>query len=187
MIVIAIGANLPADGFASAAETCSAAVEAIDADPEIDVLARSRWYESEPMPVSDQPWYVNGAIAVETDLSPRALLARLHAIEGRFGRVRRRRNEARPLDLDIIDYNGLILTEGEGAAEDSAPVLSHPVLSHPVLPHPRMRERAFVLLPLRDLCSDLSVEWRHPVDGRSLATLIAALPPTEGRIRVLTG
>lgn len=176
MIVIAIGANLPADGFASAAETCSAAVEAIHADPEIAVLARSRWYESEPVPVSDQPWYVNGAIAVETDLAPAALLDRLHAIEGRFGRVRRQRNEARPLDLDIIDYNGLVLTGGDVAAQvgDGAPVL----------PHPRMRERAFVLLPLRDLCAALSVGWKHPVDGVSLETLIAALPPSEGRIRM---
>lgn len=172
MIVIAIGANLPADGYASAAETCSAAADAIDADPEIAVLARSRWYESEPVPVSDQPWYVNGAIAVETDLSPAALLDRLHAIEGRFGRVRRKRNEARPLDLDIIDYDGLIQAERESGGEG------------PILPHPRMRERAFVLLPLRDLCTDLSTEWRHPADGVSLEALIGALPPSEGRIRL---
>jgi 2-amino-4-hydroxy-6-hydroxymethyldihydropteridine diphosphokinase len=65
-------------------------------------------------------------------------------------------NAPRPLDLDIIDYDGRVSLPGEV----------------PVLPHPRMAERAFVLLPLAEVAPD----WRHPVSHDSVAQLIAALP-----------
>lgn len=165
MIVVAIGANLAASGFRDPLSTCEAAVARLDRETDITVVRRSRWYESEPVPRSDQPWYVNGAVAVETDLLPDVLLARLHDIEGTFGRVRRIRNEARPLDLDLIDYNGVLRV---GAIS-------------PTLPHPRAAERAFVLLPLRDL----DPGWRHPVTGADIASLIAALPTDGGEIRAL--
>lgn len=165
MIVIAIGANLPADGFDTPLATCEAAVARIDQDAAISVVGLSRWYESEPVPKSDQPWFVNGAIAVTTDLIPEVLLARLHVIEDSFGRVRRVRNEARPLDLDLIDYNGLVRI---GAID-------------PTLPHPRAHERAFVLLPVRDL----DPTWRHPVSGEDVESLVAGLAPDPGAIRPL--
>lgn len=164
MILVAIGANLPADGMASPLATCEAAVARLAAEPGITVLARSRWYESEPVPASDQPWYVNGMLRVATAMDPRLLLARLHAIEDSFGRVRRVRNEARPLDLDLIDHDGTVLGGEAGG---------------PVLPHPRAHERAFVLLPL----ADLAPGWRHPVSGRSVTELLAALPAAGPRIR----
>lgn len=164
MILIAIGANLPADGLGSPLETCEAAVERLAAEPGLTVLGRSRWYESEPVPPSGQPWYVNGMVAVATTLPPGELLSRLHAIEASFGRVRRVRNEARPLDLDLIDHDGAIL-DGAGGG--------------PVLPHPRAHERAFVLLPLADLAPD----WRHPATGQSVRSLLAALPADGPRIR----
>lgn len=165
MIVVAVGANLPAAGYEHALATCEAAVERLSGERDIEVVARSRWYESEPVPKSNQPWYVNGAVALETDLIPEVLLARLHEVEESFGRVRRVRNEARPLDLDLIDYNGLVRV---GAIA-------------PTLPHPRAEERAFVLLPLRDLDGD----WRHPITGRDVGSLIAALPEDSGEIRVI--
>ena len=165
MIVVGIGANLAASRFATQRATCEAAVDRLDAEPDIRIVARSRWYESEPVPTSDQPWYVNGVMLVATDLTPEELLARLHAIEASFGRVRRVRNEARPLDLDLIDYAGQV-------RDGTAP---------PALPHPRAERRAFVLLPLRDVAP----AWRHPVSGRSVSDLIAALPPGDGQIRVL--
>lgn len=165
MIVIAVGANLPASGYDTPLATCEAAVERLHGDAHIRVTHRSRWYESAPVPVSDQPWFVNGAVAVETDLIPEVLLARLHVIEDSFGRVRRVRNEARPLDLDLIDYDGLVRV---GAIA-------------PTLPHPRTEERAFVLLPVRDL----DAGWRHPVSGRDVGALIAALPEDAGEIRPL--
>ncbi|MDF1791548.1 MAG: 2-amino-4-hydroxy-6-hydroxymethyldihydropteridine diphosphokinase [Thalassobaculaceae bacterium] len=165
MIVVAVGANLPATGFDDPLATCEAAVARLDQDQDIRVTKRSRWYESEPVPKSNQPWYVNGAVAVETDLIPEVLLARLHVIEESFGRVRRIRNEARPLDLDLIDYDGQVRI---GAVA-------------PTLPHPRAAERAFVLLPIRDL----DPAWNHPVSGRDVASLIAALPEDEGAIRAI--
>jgi len=166
MILVAVGANLAADGFASPLATCEAAVGRLSDDPDLAVMAVSRWYESEPVPRSEQPWYVNGVVRLDTPLDPAALLARLHAIEASFGRVRRVRNEARPLDLDIIDYRGLLAEGGEG---------------EPILPHPRARERLFVLLPLRDVAP----AWRHPTTDENLETMIAALPADETVINPL--
>jgi 2-amino-4-hydroxy-6-hydroxymethyldihydropteridine diphosphokinase len=153
--LIAIGANLPSD-VGTPRATCEAAVVAMR-DAGLDVTRCSRWFESPPDPPSDQPWYVNGIVAVSTPLAPEALLAQLQAIERHFGRVRGVRNAARPLDLDIIDYNG-VMRPGPDA---------------PVVPHPRMPGRAFVLLPLADVAPD----WRHPATGQGVAALIAALPP----------
>jgi 2-amino-4-hydroxy-6-hydroxymethyldihydropteridine diphosphokinase len=96
---------------------------------------------------------------VETALDPTALMAALHRIEDRFGRARRVRNAARTLDIDLIDYDGRVM---------NGPL---------ILPHPRLTERAFVLLPLADVAPD----WRHPVTGRSVAELIASLPPQDVR------
>jgi 2-amino-4-hydroxy-6-hydroxymethyldihydropteridine diphosphokinase len=78
--------------------------------------------------------------------------------------VRRERNEPRVLDLDLLDYDGLVQQDGRA-----------------VLPHPRLHERAFVLLPLRDVAP----HWRHPVRGRGIDELIAALPPGQ-RVERLT-
>lgn len=166
VILVAVGANLAADGFATPLATCEAAVARLSDDLDITVCAVSQWYESEPVPPSGQPWYVNGVVRVETALDPAALLARLHAVEASFGRLRRVRNEARPLDLDIIDYKGRVERGGEG---------------HPILPHPRADERLFVLLPLRDVAP----AWRHPATGGSVDGMIAELPADSGAIHPL--
>ncbi len=155
MILIGIGSNLPSERYGSPLETCRAALAAVEAAG-IAIRRRSRWYESAPVPPSGQPWFVNAVAEVETSLTPEALLATLHAIEERFGRVRRERNEARLLDLDLLAYDDLVRDGASG----------------PVLPHPRMHERAFVLLPLTELAPD----WRHPVTGARIADLVAKLP-----------
>lgn len=121
---------------------------------------RSRLYRSAPVPPSDQPWYVNAVARIETDRSPRDLLALLHRIEAAYGRERREVNGARTLDLDLLAYGDVVLRGGDGA---------------PVLPHPRMHQRAFVLLPLREVAPD----WHHPVLGQTVDDLIAALPPDQ--------
>lgn len=155
MILIGLGANLPSLAGPPPA-TLAAALEALAAAG-LAIERRSPWYRTAPLPAGDQPWYVNGIAAVATRLEPAEVLAALHRIEARFGRIRRRRNEPRPLDLDLIDYEGLVRP------------------SAPVLPHPRLHERAFVLLPLQDVAPD----WRHPVSGAGLAELIARLPPGQ--------
>jgi len=155
MILIGIGANLPSAEFGPPAKTLEAAIAAIAARG-ITVAARSAFYESAPVPESDQPWFVNSVIRVETTLRPGPLLDVLLEIERQFGRQRSVPNAARVLDLDLLAY-GAVAT-GPNAC--------------PVLPHPRMHERAFVLLPLAEIAPD----WRHPGDQTPLGTLIARLP-----------
>lgn len=154
-ILIGIGANLASQNCGSPAQTVQAAVRALDASPGVRVCACSRWFESAPVPLSDQPWYVNGVCQVQTDLSARALLDVLHRIEARFGRVRTQKNAARVLDLDLLAYGDLIT-----APDDDYTV-----------PHARLQDRAFVLLPLRDV----EPNWVDPRSQTSLKDLIAAL------------
>lgn len=155
MIFIGIGANLASPRFGSPRNACEAALKEVEKQG-ITLLRRSRWYRSEPVPVSDQPWYINAVAALETDLAPAELLARLHEIEAEFGRVRKVRNEARIIDLDLLAYGTRVSGDGEV----------------PILPHPRLSERAFVVLPLVEIAPD----WRHPVSGLSGPELVAALP-----------
>lgn len=158
MIFIGIGANLSSSRFGSPRRVCEEALKEIEKQG-IEIKGMSGWYRSQPVPVSDQPWYINGVCAVETALSPQDLLARLHAIEEKFGRVRKIRNEARIIDLDLLAYDNEVSKEGESL----------------VLPHPRMHERAFVMLPL----VEIAPAWRHPVSGLSGQELIGALPPGQ--------
>lgn len=157
MILIGVGANLPSTA-GTPFETCAAGVAQLAAHG-VKVRVQSPWYESAPVPVSDQPWFINGVVAVETELDPAALLGLLHETEARFGRVRTVANAARPLDLDLLAYNDIVRSQDA-----------------PLLPHPRLHERAFVLLPLRDVAPG----WRHPKLGLTAAELAAALPAGAG-------
>ncbi|HXZ01319.1 MAG TPA: 2-amino-4-hydroxy-6-hydroxymethyldihydropteridine diphosphokinase [Stellaceae bacterium] len=152
MILLGLGANLPS--IAGPPLATLAAALAVLAEAGVTVERRSPWYRTAPVPAGDQPWYVNGVAVAATPLAPAELLALLHRVEARFGRIRRTLNEARPLDLDILDYHGLV--------REAAPVL----------PHPRLHLRGFVLLPLRDVAPD----WRHPVSGEGVTELIGRLP-----------
>ena len=158
MILIAIGSNLGHPAHGSPHETCKAAVSAIQ-NTGCRVLSVSRWYRSVPIPASDQPDYVNGAVSLKTELDPTGLMVALHDIENAFDRVRSAPNAARTLDLDLLDFESFIREEPES----------------PILPHPRMTERAFVLLPVRDIASD----WIHPVSGRSLDTFLRQIGDTQ--------
>ena len=161
-ILVALGANVPTERFGPPRRALEAALAELSRRG-VAVVRRSRWYESAPVPESDQPWFVNGVVEVETALGPEALLALLHEVEAVFGRVRREMNAPRTLDLDLIAYG--VLVRGEGQP--------------PELPHPRMVGRAFVLLPLAEIRPD----WRHPVLDRTAAELAAALPKGQA-IRV---
>ena len=156
-LFIGLGANLAPDGYASPREGCIAAVSAL-ADEGVHLSALSRWYESAPVPISGQPWYLNAVAEATTDLDAASALAALHRIEQRFGRTRAERNAARVLDLDLLDFAGMV-----NDANDLA------------LPHPRLHERAFVLFPLGELCPD----WVHPVSGIAIHDLIALIPADQ--------
>lgn len=164
MILIAIGANLPREGGITPLETCRWAVGRIGAIPGLRVVAVSAWYESAPVPPSGQPPYVNGVVNMAGDIEPAALLAALQAIEAEAGRRRTVANAARPLDLDIVAMDSCVRDAPD-----------------PILPHPRAEERAFVLLPLRDVAPD----WCNPRTGHAVGAAIAALPQQE--IRRLEG
>lgn len=159
MIFIAIGSNLSGPRSSSPRQNCQSAVESLMASG-LEVTQRSRWYRSAPVPMSEQPWFVNGVVAAETpDVSPETLMELLHQIEIDFGRLRSTRNAARALDLDLVDFDGRIRQQPEGV----------------ILPHPRMHERAFVLYPL----SEIAPDWVHPVFGLNVFDLIAGLPPGQ--------
>ena len=156
-LLIGLGANLTPDGFATPQAGCEAAMAMLD-DLGVKIIRMSPWYESAPVPLSDQPWYLNAVAEAATTFEAAETLAVLHLVEERFGRVRSTRNAARVLDLDLLDFGGQI--HDQRALK---------------VPHPRMHERAFVLFPLRDLC----VDWTHPETGQSLDVLIDNLPADQ--------
>ena len=156
-ILIGIGANLVPDGFDTPRAGCEAAIARLP-EQGIDITAMSGWFETAPVPASDQPWFNNAVIAARTLLSMHETLRRLHLVELEFGRVRAIRNEARVLDMDLLDYGGVHHQEDDLT-----------------LPHPRLHQRAFVLLPLRDVAPG----YVHPVSGLTVDDLIAALPADQ--------
>ncbi|MFQ5422129.1 MAG: 2-amino-4-hydroxy-6-hydroxymethyldihydropteridine diphosphokinase [Anaerolineae bacterium] len=108
-----MGANLPSDVAGPPVATCAAALDRLERGG-VAVVKRSRWFRSQAYPPSDQPDFVNGVAQVSTALSPGALLTRLHEVERQFGRRRAVANAARPIDLDLLDYEGLVQQGGDG-------------------------------------------------------------------------
>ena len=117
---------------------------AIDSLPGIVGISELR--ETEPVGVVDQPAFLNGAVALETDLAPRDLLDALLAVERELGRERRERWGPRTIDLDLLLYGDETIDE--------------PGLT---VPHPRLHERRFALEPLLDLDPDVAIPGRGRV------------------------
>ena len=124
------------------------AVAGLAATPGIRVLQRSADYRTPPWGNTDQPWFLNGAVAVDTDLDPHGLLDACLSIEHELGRVREERWGPRIIDIDVLAY--------EGAAVDDARL---------VLPHRYVSERAFVLVPLAEIAPDLVIGGERVVDA----------------------
>ena len=124
------------------------AVTGLAATPGVSVLKRSADYRTPPWGKTDQPWFLNGAVAVETELEPHGLLDTCLRIEHELGRVREERWGPRVIDIDVLAY--------EGAAVNDARL---------VLPHRFVRERAFVLVPLAEIAPDLVIGGERVVDA----------------------
>ncbi len=150
---LALGSNL-----GDRAKTLDGARAMLEA-PDLRIVAASRVYESAPWGVVDQPRFLNQVIEVETTLSPRELLQRCHEIEARLGRLRSTRWGPRTIDMDILLY---------GSVRISEPDL--------VIPHPQLPHRAFALVPL----AELNAALRVPGGGGTIRDLLGALPDAGG-------
>lgn len=142
---IGLGSNLN-----NPASQVQCALAKINALQETRVIAQSRQYETEPVGPAGQPNYINQVIAIETALTPHALLHALQAIEQTMGRVRSVRWGARIIDCDILLYDNEIIQ-----TEDLS------------VPHPEMKKRTFVLLPL----FEIAPEFIFPT-GEALKSLV---------------
>jgi len=120
----------------------------------LNTLTVSRWYDTDPVGVGEQPRFLNGAAVGETTLSPRETLDRLLAIERARGRERPFAGAPRTLDLDLVLFGDQIVEE-----------------NGLTVPHPRFRERRFVLEPLNEIAPAMI----DPVTGRTIADLLEIL------------
>lgn len=118
----------------------------------MEIVKRAPIYSTEPKEITDQPWFLNTAVSANTPLDPGRLLAACLEIEAESGRTRAGSKGPRTLDIDIIFYGNLIISE--------------PGL---IVPHPRFAERRFVLMPL----VDLAPEFVDPVSGKTIRRLLS--------------
>lgn len=147
-VYLGLGSNL-----GDRAATLAAALQKLDS-PELRLMRASGLYETEPIGLKDQPWFLNQVAEFQTTLFPLQLLQRTKKIENELGRKRDIRNGPRTLDIDILLYGSAIVQSEELE-----------------IPHPRFRQRRFVLTPLAELNPDL----RDPVSGQQIKALLAAL------------
>lgn len=173
--LVALGANLPSPHGAP-----RVTLEAALADLKtrgLRVTARSRWFRTPAFPPGSGPEFVNGAAMLAADLAPEAVLAEMHAVERRLGRARDLRWEPRVCDLDLLACGDRLLPDAATVRHWIAIGADRRSGAPPglVLPHPRLHERAFVLCPL----SDVAPDWRHPLLGRTVREMLAALPPED--------
>ena len=121
-------------------------------------VAVSSFYETEPVELAAQPWFLNCAVKLDTEKMPRQLIAGILALEQGMGRQRKQKKGPRTIDIDILLFGSSII---------EIPSLT--------VPHPKMHERRFVLEPLAEIAPDA----RHPVFRRTVRELRDALPPGQ--------
>ena len=155
-IFIGIGANLRFNKSLSIKENCLNVINCFEKN-NIIIEKISNWYESHPVPKSNQPLFVNAVVKISYRYDPFSLINLLHEIEKSFGRERKIINGNRTIDLDIIDFNGIIKN------------------SSLILPHPRMQDRLFVLYPL----SDIDPLWIHPISKKNINILIKEIKTNQ--------
>ena len=119
----------------------------------IDIIQSSSFYESLSWPNPKNPKFLNIVLKIKTNLKPKRLLKKCRDIEIKLGRKRSSKNDPRVCDIDLIDYNRLVIS------------------GQIILPHPRMHTRNFVLLPLFEINKD----WIHPKNNHHIKKLILLL------------
>ena len=129
------------------------------------IVAVSSFYETEPVELTNQPWFVNCAVALETEQVPEAFLGELLALEQSMGRRRTQEKGPRTIDIDILLFGDAII-ETAGLS----------------IPHPAMHQRRFVLVPM----AEIAPEQRHPILKRSMRELLDALPPGAAVRQILS-
>lgn len=152
MILIAIGSNIPGP-WGTPQQSVQHALHVLNQDG-LKLVEASRLLLTAPFGRPNQPPFVNAVARIETHLPPLALLQKLQVIERRAGRRRAMRWGPRTLDLDIIDYHGLIKSSGKL-----------------ILPHPGIPERIFVLKPIAEIAG----QWRHPASRLSAQNMLQKL------------
>jgi len=146
---IGIGSNL-----GSAKKNCEQAIEYLQNAKSIRLLAQSSFYETAPIGVTEQNWFVNAVVKISTTHNPQELLDCLLSIEKEMGRKPRKKWGPREIDLDLLFYDQQIL------CTDTLKV-----------PHPELPHRRFVLEPLNELAPD----WNHPQLNKNSGQLLAEL------------
>ena len=157
---IGIGSNL-----GTPEENCTKAIKKISSTKDIKIISKSSFYQTAPIGNIEQNWFINSAIKIDTQLTPRELLSALLSIESEMGRIRKEKWGPRLIDLDLLFYDNLILNQ-KGIT----------------LPHPEIQKRKFVLIPLHEIAEDLI----HPTLKKTIKTLLKE-SPDDAVVKKLTG
>lgn len=171
---IALGANLPM-GESSPSDTLNAAIAELG-QRNIAIQAVSPFYRTPCFPAGAGPDYINAAAHLKSTLTSKDMLVHLHEIEAKHGRERLERWGMRTLDLDLVACGDSVLPDlatFERWMTLPAETQRQAAPTELILPHPRLQDRAFVLVPLRDIAAD----WQHPVLKMTVAEMCNALAP----------
>lgn len=153
--IVALGSNI-----GDKTGNISRALELLSEDGDVRLIKRSRNYRTPPWGKTDQDWFVNACVSLATELTPHELLRRCLDVEARMGRQRSEKWGPRIIDLDVLVYDGVEMSDKDL-----------------VLPHPHITHRAFVLVPLAEVAPDLEIggrrvrDWLRAIDAEGVTAL----------------
>jgi len=160
MIFLGIGSNLPSD-YGDRFFNINLAMAYLDSY-EIKIIKTSSFYETPSYPNAKNPKFINVVVEVDTNLQPTDLTSVLIYVEEKLGRKRNKKNDPRTCDIDILDFN------------NKAIKFDYKGLDF-IVPHEQLKNRNFVLIPLKEICSN----WTHPETKQNIGTLIKNLSEAD--------